>query len=125
MDSKNNRQLPCAMKAAASACALACTLGWSVSSQAASWTPLTNLAPTEVSTMMLLTDGTVMVQGNPLNTWLRLSPAASGSYANGTWSSLAPMSRARLYFASHVLPSGKVWILGGAVSYTHLTLPTT
>lgn len=109
------------MKAAASACALACTLGWSVSSQAASWTPLTNLAPTEVSTMMLLTDGTVMVQGNPLNTWLRLSPAASGSYANGTWSSLAPMSRARLYFASHVLPSGKVWILGGEYSGTPLT----
>ena len=70
--------------------------------------------------MMLLTDGTIMVQGVPYSTWLRLSPSSTGNYVNGTWSALAPMSEARLYFASHVLPTGKVWILGGEYSGTPL-----
>src|SRR5262245_53483730 len=67
--------------------------------------------------MLLLTDGTVMVQGyNPGNNWMQLTPDDSGSYINGTWSLLASMSIPRLYYASHVLPSGKVWILGGEYS---------
>jgi hypothetical protein len=66
--------------------------------------------------MMLLTDGTVMVQGNPYESWMRLTPSANGSYANGTWSFLASMSQQRLYFASHVLQNGKVWVLGGEYS---------
>lgn len=121
MNSTKVYVLPKVMKIAASACALACMVGWSVSSQSATWTKLTNLAPSSVGTMMLLTDGTVMVQGDPLNTWLRLTPSSTGSYVDGTWSALAPMSRERLYFASHVLPNGKVWILGGEYSGTPLT----
>jgi hypothetical protein len=84
---------------------------------AATWTPLTNLAPDYAGTMLLLTDGTVMVQGySPGNNWMRLTPDASGSYVNGTWSNVAPMSIPRLYYASHVLPDGRVWILGGEYS---------
>ena len=64
--------------------------------------------------MLLLTDGTVMVQGyDPGNNWMRLTPDATGGYVNGTWSNLAPMSIPRLYFASHVLQNGNVWVLGG------------
>ncbi|MGF6920143.1 hypothetical protein [Paraburkholderia sp. 40] len=109
-----------AAKVKASACAIVCVLGWSTLGHAATWTKLTNAAPSGVGTMVLLTDGTVMVQGNPYDTWLRLSPSATGSYVDGTWSALAPMSKARLYFALNVLPSGKVWVLGGEYSGTPL-----
>ena len=64
-------------------CAVALLLGWSAPSHAAKWTPLTNPSPSSSGTMMLLTDGTVMVQGNPFNTWMRLTPSAKGSYADG------------------------------------------
>jgi len=105
--------------------ALLLLLAWSVPSHAAQWIALTNLAPSDTSTMLLLTDGTVMVQGSPRDTWLRLAPSANGSYADGTWSSLASMSTPRLYFASHVLPNGKVWILGGEYSGPALQPNTT
>jgi Kelch motif len=88
----------------------------------ATWTPLTNLAPGATGTMLLLTDGTVMVQGvNPGNNWMQLVPDANGSYINGTWSDLASMSIPRLYYASHVLPNGQVWLLGG--EYSGFALP--
>ena len=78
------------------------------------WTPLKSLAPDFTGTMLLLTDGTVLVQGYlPGNDWMRLTPDASGSYINGTWSTVAPMSIPRLYYASHVLQNGKLWLLGG------------
>lgn len=96
--------------------AVASILGWSASAPAATWTQVTTLAPSNAGTMMLLTDGTVMVQGNPMDQWMRLTPSVKGSYVDGTWSPLAPMSTPRLYFASHVLPNGKVWILGGEYS---------
>jgi hypothetical protein len=67
---------------------------------------------------MLLSDGSVMIHtggGGVTNTWAKLSPV-NGSYANGTFSSLPSMSLQRLYFASNVLPSGKVMVLGGEYS---------
>ena len=39
----------------------------------------------------LLTDGTVMFQGNNSATWSKLTPDSSGSYLNGTWSQLASL----------------------------------
>ncbi|MBS0202069.1 MAG: hypothetical protein JSS49_04155 [Planctomycetes bacterium] len=82
------------------------------------WSQLNNYNPEYLSgTMLLLTDGTVMVQSNYDNqTWTRLTPDATGSYVNGTWTTLAKMSIPRLYFASHVLPDGRVWVLGGEYS---------
>jgi hypothetical protein len=98
----------------------------------ATWTPLTNQFPDPggTGTMMLLTDGTVMVQDNGFdptlyNQWFRLTPDASGNYANGTWSQLASMSTQRLYFASNVLPSGKVLVVGGEDSGPNLATPIT
>ncbi|MDD2724232.1 MAG: kelch repeat-containing protein [Methylovulum sp.] len=71
--------------------------------------------------MLQLTDGTVMVQGDrPGNNWMRLTPNRTGSYINGTWSNLASMSTPRLYFASHVLRDGNVWLLGGEYSGLNL-----
>ena len=67
--------------------------------------------------MMLLSDGTVMAQrGGVSSGWMRLKPDVNGSYLNGTWSSLASMSLQRLYFASNVLPDGRVFVLGGEYS---------
>ena len=88
-----------------------------IQASAATWTPLTNLAPSTGGTMLLLTDGTIMVQTNngfPSANWMLLAPDSTGNYANGTWSNnISPMNLERLYFASIVLPSGKVWVLGG------------
>jgi hypothetical protein len=83
----------------------------------AGWTPLTNLAPAGVGTMLLMTDGTVMAQAGGISAqWMRLTPNASGSYVNGTWSSMASMSISRLYFASNILPDGRLFLLGGEYS---------
>jgi hypothetical protein len=80
-----------------------------------SWTPLNNLAPSVAGTMMLLSDGTVMAQGGD-TTWYKLTPDSSGGYVNGTWTQLASMNVARLYFASNVLRDGRVFLVGGEYS---------
>jgi len=103
--------------------ALACGLGalsvtgyaQSAPSSQASWTPLANLPPGgSVINMLLLTDGTVITQsGDDGQHWFKLTPDAHGSYVNGTWTTLAPMSFPRLYFTTNVLQDGRVWLLGG------------
>jgi hypothetical protein len=91
---------------------------------ASAWTALTNAAPSPngTGTMMLLTDGTVMVQGGgsagAASNWFRLTPNATGSYTQGTWGTLASMHTPRLYFASNVLTDGRVLVQGG--EYTNL-----
>jgi hypothetical protein len=92
-------------------------LGGASQSNAQTWTALANAAPDFPGTMMLLTDGSVMILGGSnLTNWIRLAPDSTGNYVNGTWSALASMSTPRLYFASKVLTSGKVWVLGGEYS---------
>src|SRR5947207_4024131 len=83
---------------------------------AGTWTTLAEPAPTGIGALLLLTDGTVMAQGGTSNTWYRLTPDAAGSYANGTWSTRAPMSTSRFAFGVCVLPSGKVFVIGGEYS---------
>jgi VCBS repeat-containing protein len=88
---------------------------------AGTWTQLTHNPPSFAGTMMLLTDGTVMVQGQEgsggvSKTWQRLTPDSSGNYINGTWSNLASMSLERLYVGSNVLPNGNVFVVGGEYS---------
>jgi hypothetical protein len=78
------------------------------------WVPLINLAPDYIGTMLLLPDGTVMAaNGDTSSNWYRLTPDSSGSFVNGTWSTLSPMNDSRLYFASDVLPNGNVFVAGG------------
>ena len=76
-------------------------------------------------TMLLLTDGTVLVHdaNRPsLNqnfggaTWYRLTPNGSGDYRNGNWSGALPMSGQRQFFASGVLKDGRVYVVGGEYS---------
>jgi hypothetical protein len=63
-----------------------------------------------------LTDGTILVQSYNGQTWMKLTPDATGSYINGTWTTLASAPTARLYFASQVLPDGTFWLAGGEYS---------
>src|SRR6266436_272039 len=80
---------------------------------AGTWTTLSNAPPAAVATMLLLTDGRVLAQGVSTNQWYRLAPDATGSYANGTWTTLASSVHAPLYYASGVLRDGRVIVAGG------------
>lgn len=91
---------------------------------AAGWTQFTNpnsAGGTGVS--IQLSDGTIMVVGGNNQTWSKLTPDSTGSYAKGTWSNLASMGTARLYFGSNLMTNGKVFVLGG--EYSGPGLPAT
>jgi hypothetical protein len=93
------------------------------SSSSSPWTPLKNAPPFGTpGTMLLESDGTVLVHNEPdnnttggTNQWWKLTPAANGSYIDGTWSQIAsmPSSYTPLYFASAILPDGRMIVEGG------------
>jgi hypothetical protein len=92
----------------------------SITAHAGTWTRLKTLPPNYVSSPLLLTDGTVIVQevhsgGAGTGIWYRLSPDNTGSYVNGTWSQIAsmPSGYAPEYYASAVLPDGRALVEGG------------
>ncbi len=90
---------------------------------AGTWTALTNLVPDPngAQSMILLSDGTVMIHGGADSTstsWYKLTPNASGSYINGTFSTLASSTIDPLFFTSDLLPNGDVFVLGGEYSGT-------
>jgi len=80
------------------------------------WVKIANNPGFNASTMLLLTDGTVMCQEEGGINWKRLTPDIHGSYVNGSWSDLAPMHWTRRYFASAVLKDGRVIVSGGEYS---------
>ena len=92
-------------------------------SGSANWSPLSNLAPGgSVINLLLLSDGTVMAQsGDDGWHWFKLTPDVRGSYVNGTWTTLAPMSFPRIYFSTNVLQDGRVSLLGGDYTGTYWT----
>jgi hypothetical protein len=83
------------------------------------WQPLTNQAPSGpngVQLMMQGTDGSILVQAYDGQTWMKLTPDDKGSYINGTWTTLASEPVARLYFASQIMPDGRLFVVGGEYS---------
>jgi hypothetical protein len=95
-----------------------------------SWTSFSNLPSAspafQPDTMVLLSDGTVMVH-NTLETdssnnttagweWYRLKADDNGDYDSGTWSGPFNMTTARQFFASAVLKDGRLFVLGGEYS---------
>jgi len=86
---------------------------------AQTWTPLVNQPAFAASNQLLLTDGTVIAHNGCDRDWWRLTPDASGSYVNGTWSPIAslPAGYGPLYFASAVLADGRVVIEGGEYNF--------
>jgi len=85
---------------------------------AGTWTQVANSNPGYYNgTMLLLTDGSVMVQSAyDYQTWTKLTPDGTGSYVNGTWTTLAKMSIPRRNFGSVVMTDGRVFVLGGEYS---------
>jgi len=81
--------------------------------RAGTWRQLTNAPPSDLVVMLLLTDGTVMAQGDDTISWYQLKPDIHGSYVNGTWSTLAAMHDTRLYNSLQVLRDGRVFMAGG------------
>ena len=105
--------------------ALGAFLAFAALASAQSWTALTHQPSFPAGQPLLLTDGTVMVQqltggGYGTGQWWKLTPDAFGSYQNGTWSALAsmPSGHAPLYYASAVLPDGRVVVEGGEYNGT-------
>ena len=88
-----------------------------------SWTSLAasgTAPPNGGAAMMLLSNGTVLVQdglnsnGSYSNSIYNLSPQANtGSYVNGGWSGLQAMKETRLFFTTATLPDGKIFAVGG------------
>jgi len=61
------------------------------------WTTVGLAAPGNVELILLLSDGTVMAQQQGTSSgWYRLTPDNRGSYAKGTWSTLASMHYPRI-----------------------------
>jgi hypothetical protein len=90
------------------------------------WSGLTNPIPIHPGAMILLSDGSLMIQdqgpsngGSP--DWWRFTPDINGDYVNGSWTQLASLptqlAYAPLYFASAVLPDGRVIIEGGEYNF--------
>jgi hypothetical protein len=98
-------------------------LGPRATDEASPWAPLVNAPPFGTpGTMLLESDGTVLVHNEPDNNttggtsqWWKLTPDSAGSYIDGTWSQIASMPAAYtpLYFASAILPDGRMIVEGG------------
>jgi hypothetical protein len=81
--------------------------------------------PFGASTALLLTDGTVMCQDDGVsggNAWWKLTPDSSGQYSTGTWSQVSslPSNYGPLYYASAVLPDGRLVIMGGEYNFGNI-----
>jgi len=94
------------------AVALLATVG---AAQAQTTQNLTHPAPDGAVIGFVLTDGTVLVQGNAGNDFWKLTPDSTGSYVKGTWKQMATLPDGYDPDAgsSAVLADGRVLFLGG------------
>ena len=99
--------------------ATVCVLAF-VGPAGAQWTALPSNPLGATSNMILLPNGTILVQGvgtpannRASNLWSILTPDASGNYATGTWTTIGAMNVQRYNYSSWVTNSGNVVIAGG------------
>ena len=87
--------------------------------------------PANAGTMLLLTDGSVLVHDEPNNSTVSgsnrwhpgLHPTVSvGNYRTGSWQALANGPNSPLYFACSVLRDGRVFVAGGEYNGTNAQL---
>ncbi len=67
--------------------------------------------------LWLLPDGSVLSNGSSLNQWVKLVPDSHGSYANGTWQTLAASPYGMGAAQEHILPDGRFYQAGGEFIY--------
>jgi hypothetical protein len=98
---------------------LAACLTFTSISTAQKWQSLKHPPTFQTDTAVLLTDGRAMVHEYNSPNWWALTPDSTGSYINGTWKQLGsmPSDYAPLYFASQVLPDGRVLVEGGEYNF--------
>jgi hypothetical protein len=82
--------------------------------------------PANAGTMLLLTDGSVLVHDEPnnrtvsgSNRWYRLTPDNFDNYRTGSWQALTNGPNSPLYFACSVLRDGRVFGAGGEYNGTN------
>jgi hypothetical protein len=75
---------------------------------------LVNQPTFHTSSMILLSDGIIMMQEEAKPYWHALTPDSNGGYVNGTWSTLADMSFWTRCYASGIPKDGRVIIVGGS-----------
>jgi hypothetical protein len=115
------------------ALALSLVFGASISMPSAEaaeggWRALLHQPPGFLDDCHLLTDGTVVCHEFDTNRWHSLTPTNTGSYLKGTWDARPippmpdgvdlrygcnPCTYAPIYFASAVLPDGRMIVIGG------------
>jgi hypothetical protein len=97
-----------------------------------SWAQVPNFPGLGAGTSLLMTDGTVIVEemsaqasqgGFATGRWFHLHPGSNGGYNDGTWTQIVPLPAgyAPLYFASAVLPDGRIFVEGGEYNGSSLT----
>src|SRR4051812_10001191 len=79
------------------------------------WIALAHQPAFAPGSMVLLTDGRVLLHNDDSDEWAALTPDRHGSYIHGTWRRTArlPGGYQPMYFASAVLADGRVVVLGG------------
>jgi hypothetical protein len=84
----------------------------------ASWKALTGVPSFTPDTMLLMTDGTVLVHDTGGKNWYRVKPDANGKFdtAGVAWSGPFSMANSRQFYPSGVLADGRVFALGGEYS---------
>jgi hypothetical protein len=101
-------------------------LALAASAYSQTWHPLAHQPSFQADVALQLTDGTVIVHQLLARPWWKLTPDSQGSYVNGTWSQIAslPSGYGPLYFASAVLPDGRVVVNGGEYNITNAQAET-
>jgi len=87
-------------------------------------TQLKNKSPGGAQLTFLLTDGTVLAQGNSNSSFYVLTPDTTGSYVNGTWKQVGSLQSGYSPSAasSQVLGDGRVLMEGGEYNFGNFTL---
>jgi hypothetical protein len=67
-------------------------------------------------TMLLLSDGSVLIHNTGGAEWWRLGPDGAGQYDSGAWTGPFKMANTRQFFASGVVRDGRVFAIGGEYS---------